>query len=156
MLDLDSPEDFFEAPDFELPDLELPDADLEPVALLPDLDAVDLLSPDLLLSADFDAEDLVPDALLSDDLEADLAVDLLSADFVPVDAFLPAARAAAVVSAADLVFDDGLDAVDLVVLLVVVLLAEALVSAPLSAAVDFDFEEVSLVLLFVVAMVSVV
>jgi len=122
---------------------------------------VDFLAPVDLLSEDLEAADFVVAALESADLAladldvADFIPDLVS-DFVPVEAFLPAARAAAVVSAA--VFFAAFEGVGFAVLLLVVALVAVLFSEALfSEAPDFILEEASLVLPFVVvAMVSVV
>ena len=127
-------------------DWELPDDFFEPVDLLSDILPPDFEPAGLGLAgfafADFVLSDLVPP-----DLDSDPA---------PVDAFLPATRAAAVVSAADFLAAGAFEGVDFVVLLVA-LVAVLFVEALFSEAPDFVLEAVSLVLPFVVvAMVSVV
>lgn len=133
---LEPPADFFVLVD-------LPADDFEPA----DFEAVDFESPDF-ESLDLELDDFeLADFELSDLLPTDLG-----SDFAAVEAFLPAARAAAVVSAAVFLVADAFDGVDFAAALVVVPFEEAL----FSVAPDFILEEVSLVLLFVVAMVSVV
>ena len=128
--------------------VDLPSVDFEP----PVFDAVDLDAV-LFESPDFEVVDFAPaDFVLSDLVPADL-----DSDLAPLDAFLPAARAAAVVSATDFGVADAFGDADFVVLLVVALVAVLFEEALFSEAPDFILEEVSLVLPFVVvAMVSVV
>ena len=129
-------------------DPELPDDFFEPV---------DLLSG-VLPPADFEPADWeLADFAFADFALSDLVLPDLGSDFSPLDAFLPAARAAAVVSAADFLVAEAFAGVDFVVLLVVALVAARFVEAFFSEAPDFVLEAVSLVLPFVVvAMVSVV